>query len=68
MAVKLWPLFSVEKNCPLVFLSVVVKTVLASLAAQAARPKHRNIVDTSQANSLITLSLGEISFPYGSLQ
>lgn len=68
MAVKLWPLFSVKKHCPSVVLSVVVKTVLASLAARAARPKHRNIADTSQANSVIAFSLGEISFPYGSLQ
>lgn len=34
-----------------VFLGVVIKIVLASLAAQAARPMHRNIPGKSQANS-----------------
>lgn len=59
MAVKLWQLFSVEMYCPLMFLSVVVKAVLASHAAGAARHKHRDIADTSQANSVIPFSLGE---------
>lgn len=44
------------------FLGVGIKIVLASLAAQAARPMCRNVAGTSQSNSVIFVTLGEISF------